>query len=365
MGVTRPIRLAVSPARPSFSRSSCIPLSPSPAAPRRTLSPTMPTPVAGIPPRVLEAYRARRRRGATGCAGSCSPGSAGSSRGHGTAGGATVDADHRRGRAARSSARRSTAATAPSALPVGQWPGWWGAHRAVAAGRRPDAVPPRHLRRLGGRRRRRRRRQPPRHRRRRGHRRQLPVRRPDGASPTSGPPCGATTTTTPTPTTSSPTPTSSTAEPPVGGSWLCPVAGPTSFTDTWGAPRSGGRQHQGVDMFAADRHAGRRSRRRHRRALRRQPRRTRRSASGATTATTTTAPTFAGSAPRTGHVAAGTIVGYVGDTGNAAGTPPHLHFEIHPGRRRGDARRASTRRRPSATALRRMNRLGFGILRRG
>ena len=34
------------------------------------------------------------------------------------------------------------------------------------------------------------------------------------------------------------------------GGLVCPVAGPVSFTDDWGAPRSGGRTHKGTDLFA-------------------------------------------------------------------------------------------------------------------
>ena len=111
------------------------------------------------------------------------------------------------------------------------------------------------------------------------------------------------------------------------GSWVCPVQGPRAYSDTWGAPRSGGRRHQGVDILS--------------------PR-----------GTPVVAPvsgtvshrgnsigglsfhlngddghyyygTHLQSYGNSGRVSAGTVVGYVGDTGNARGTP-HLHFEIHP-----------------------------------
>lgn len=112
------------------------------------------------------------------------------------------------------------------------------------------------------------------------------------------------------------------------GSWLCPVAGPNAFGDTWGAPRPGGRTHQGVDMM---------------------------SPSGtpliAVVAGSVTMKTNAlggnvvwlngadGNRYYYAHlssweggsreVAAGEVVGYVGHTGNT--TANHLHFEIHPG----------------------------------
>lgn len=145
----------------------------------------------------------------------------------------------------------------------------------------------------------------------------------------------------------------------VGGSWLCPVGGPTSFTDTWLAPRSGGRQHRGVDMFAA---AG----------------------------TPVVAPVagvvehfndslgglsfrlwgddgnyyfgthLSGYGPTTGHVTAGMIVGYVGSTGNAAGTGAHLHFEIHPARQRGDGPSA-VNPTPTVAVHCAPNRQGYGL----
>ena len=35
-----------------------------------------------------------------------------------------------------------------------------------------------------------------------------------------------------------------------GADIVCPVAGAVEFVDSWGAPRSGGRRHQGVDMMS-------------------------------------------------------------------------------------------------------------------
>lgn len=111
------------------------------------------------------------------------------------------------------------------------------------------------------------------------------------------------------------------------GNWICPVQGPHSFVDSWGAPRSGGRRHRGVDMMSAR-------------------------------GTPVVAPvsgtvthrgnsvggmsfhlngddghyyygTHLSGYANPGRVQAGTIIGYVGDSGNARGNP-HLHFEIHP-----------------------------------
>lgn len=110
---------------------------------------------------------------------------------------------------------------------------------------------------------------------------------------------------------------------------ICPVQGGSAYGNTWGAPRSGGRRHQGVDMLAPTgtplqavvsgtvAHRGNRL--------------------GGITISL-----FGDNGNRyyyahlvgyeglPGRVEQGQVIGYIGDSGNATGIP-HLHFEIRPG----------------------------------
>jgi murein DD-endopeptidase MepM/ murein hydrolase activator NlpD len=145
------------------------------------------------------------------------------------------------------------------------------------------------------------------------------------AAPGSG---GGTTTTTTAP------PADDDDDPPPSGGRVCPVDGPTSFIDSWGAPRSGGRSHQGVDMMS--------------------PRGTplvaietgviQRLGNGGLGGITIWMRGDGGDEFYYAHldawasglsagqrVSAGELIGYVGNTGNAIYTSPHLHFQYHPG----------------------------------
>jgi murein DD-endopeptidase MepM/ murein hydrolase activator NlpD len=147
---------------------------------------------------------------------------------------------------------------------------------------------------------------------------------------------GGTTGTTQKTTTTTTRKSTTTTEPrsPVTADFVFPVDGPNSFSDTWGAPRSGGRTHKGTDIFTA--------------------RNTPLVACVGGTITSTH-PTDSGlggvtihlkkgnttyyyahlasveGGIRAGvHVDAGQVIGYAGNTGNASGGAVHLHFEIRP-----------------------------------
>lgn len=114
------------------------------------------------------------------------------------------------------------------------------------------------------------------------------------------------------------------------GNWVCPVQGPHAFSNDWGQPRSGGRRHQGNDILAP----------------RGTPvvanvsgvvRRHNSSLGGLSYYLAgSDGVTYYGAhlqsySSAAGQVSAGTVIGYVGTSGNASGGPPHLHFEMHPG----------------------------------
>lgn len=123
------------------------------------------------------------------------------------------------------------------------------------------------------------------------------------------------------------------AGPVINGGVACPIGRPHNFTDTWGAPRSGGRTHKGVDIFAEVgiplyAYTGG------------TVKLTSSSLGGVSlwvTSETGDRYYYAhlsryGEGVATGtRVAAGDLVGYTGKTGNARSTPAHLHWEVHPG----------------------------------
>lgn len=109
---------------------------------------------------------------------------------------------------------------------------------------------------------------------------------------------------------------------------MFPVVGPNEYIDSWGFPRSGGRRHKGTDIMAA---AG-------------TPVVAVRDGvvtSGSSSLGGITLWLEADDGTRyyyahlqsveigSGQVTTGQVIGYVGSTGNASASAPHLHFEIH------------------------------------
>lgn len=124
------------------------------------------------------------------------------------------------------------------------------------------------------------------------------------------------------------TPAPAPSAPPVVGGLVCPMSG-AAYGDTWGAGRSGGRRHEGVDMLAP----------------RGTPiyaviggyasfKQTRLGGNSVNLAGDDGTRYFyahlSGFEGSSRRVSQGEVIGYNGDTGNASGVP-HLHFEVHPG----------------------------------
>jgi murein DD-endopeptidase MepM/ murein hydrolase activator NlpD len=126
---------------------------------------------------------------------------------------------------------------------------------------------------------------------------------------------------------------------------IFPVAGEHSFIDTFGAPRDGGRRrHKGNDIFAAKGTpvvavadgtislmdtgdlAGQYIGLRHDDGWRSMYMHLNNDTPGTDDGR---AIGFAEGIKEGMHVTAGTVIGFVGDSGNAESTPPHLHFELH------------------------------------
>ena len=121
---------------------------------------------------------------------------------------------------------------------------------------------------------------------------------------------------------------------PPSGSHVFPIAGASTFSDDWGAPRAGGRGHEGIDLFAARgtpvvavadgtlSRVGYSGISGNRLWLK--------DGSG-TTFFYAHLDGYSVAAREGALVRQGAVLGFTGDTGDAKGTPPHVHFEIHPG----------------------------------
>ena len=110
---------------------------------------------------------------------------------------------------------------------------------------------------------------------------------------------------------------------------VCPVDGLWFSVDTFGAPRPGGRFHEGIDIQTA----------RGTPVVAALPgfvRRVPNSLGGNAVIVDSAGGTYAYYAHlsaygASGPVLAGDVIGYAGATGDAQGLIPHLHFELHPG----------------------------------